>query len=208
MKLYFSNGSPFARKVRVVLAEKGLDYEADILDALRPVTAAPGPTLAIPVLEDGGCTLWESDLIVDYLLATYPERQSAGAPPLAPWLARPARQWQDKLVLATVGTCTTTIVNLRLMHVDGVTAESSAYMARQKARAERCLDWLETQATAEGFAPGWYSVMDIGFCCGVGFAEARDVLKWRGRPKLEALYAAFSSRPSMLATSINDPRAA
>ena len=30
MKLYFSNGSPFARKVRIVLAEKGLAYEADL----------------------------------------------------------------------------------------------------------------------------------------------------------------------------------
>ena len=44
MKLYFSNGSPFARKVRVVLAELGLDYETDILDGLRPTSSPPGPT--------------------------------------------------------------------------------------------------------------------------------------------------------------------
>ena len=40
MKLYCSNGSPFARKVRIVLAEKGLACEVDIQDRLRPVEEA------------------------------------------------------------------------------------------------------------------------------------------------------------------------
>lgn len=35
-KLWFSEGSPFARKVRIVLAEKGLDYEKDVLNGIRP----------------------------------------------------------------------------------------------------------------------------------------------------------------------------
>jgi glutathione S-transferase len=36
VKLYYSQGSPFARKVRIVLAEKALDYEKDELNQLRP----------------------------------------------------------------------------------------------------------------------------------------------------------------------------
>ena len=32
-KLWFSGGSPYARTVRMLLAEKGLDYEKDQLDA-------------------------------------------------------------------------------------------------------------------------------------------------------------------------------
>ena len=86
MRLYFSNGSPFARKVRIVLAEKGLAYEPDLEDGLRPVDSAPGPTLAIPVLEDGPVRLWESDLIIDYLLRTYAIAKPAGQPPLSPWM--------------------------------------------------------------------------------------------------------------------------
>ena len=113
MKLYFSNGSPFARKVRVVLAELGLAYETDILDGLRPTSSPPGPTIAIPVLEDGALRLWESDLIVDYLLRTYPAAKPAGQPPLSPWMARPEQHWQDMTVLATIATCATSIVNLR-----------------------------------------------------------------------------------------------
>ena len=86
MKLYFSNGSPFARKVRVVLAELALSYETDILDGLRPTSSPPGPTIAVPVLEDGALRLWESDLIIDYLLRTYAIAKPAGQPPLSPWM--------------------------------------------------------------------------------------------------------------------------
>lgn len=209
MKLYFSNGSPFARKVRVVLAELGLDYEADILDGLRPTSSPPGPTIAVPVLEDGPLRLWESDLIVDYLLRTYPAaRPAAGSarPPLSPWMARPERHWQDMTVLATIATCATSIVNLRLMQPDGVTPASSGYMARQKARVENCLDWLETQVTGDGFAPGWFSIMDVAFVCPIAFCDARGVMPWRGRPKLDALYDRCRMRPSLLTTPIDPPR--
>jgi glutathione S-transferase len=207
MKLYFSNGSPFARKVRVVLAELALAYETDILDGLRPTSSPPGPTIAIPVLEDGALRLWESDLIVDYLLRTYPDTQPlpdmAAQPPLSPWMARPERHWDDMTTLATIGSCAQSIVNLRLMQSDDITPESSGYLARQKTRVERCLDWLEERVTDEGFAPGWFSIMDIALLCPVAFCEAREIMPWRGRPKLEALFERHRTRPSLLATPIN-----
>ena len=207
MKLYCSNGSPFARKVRIVLAEKGLAYEADIQDRLRPVSEALGPTLAVPVLDDGPIRLWESDLIVDYLLRTYadtrPVPQMAAEPPLAPWMARPEQHWHDMTTLATIASCATSIVNLRLMQNDNITPENSVYLARQKTRVERCLDWLEERVTDDGFAPGWFSIMDIAFLCPVAFCEAREIMPWRGRPRLEALFERYRTRPSLLATPIN-----
>jgi glutathione S-transferase len=212
MKLYFSNGSPFARKVRVVLAEKGLAYEADLFDGgLRAPAGDIGPTLSVPMLRDGDLQLWESDLIVDYLLRTYPDTKAkpdmAAEPPLAPWMARPQSHWQDMKILATIASMATSIVNLRLMQPDGVTPETSPYMARQKTRVERCLDWLESEATSEGFAPGWFSIMDLAFTCPVLFGEARGVMPWRGRPKLEALVARAEARPSLQATPINAKKA-
>jgi glutathione S-transferase len=212
MKLYFSNGSPFARKVRIVLAEKGLAYEHNVFDGgLRPIDGDIGPTLSVPLLEDGDQRLWESDLIIDYLLQTYPEAKGAvvaGQPPLAPWLARPQSHWKDMTVLATIATMATSIVGIRLMQPEGVTVENSPYMGRQKTRIERCLDWLETQVTSDGFAPGWFSVMDLAFACPVLFGEARGVLAWRGRPKLEAMVARIEARPSLKATPINSLKVA
>lgn len=207
MKLYMSNGSPFARKVRVVLLEKGLAFEADVLDGLRPPSGELGPTLSVPVLDDGGLRLWESDLIIDYLLRTYPEARAgddmAASPKLSPWMARPDRHWQDTRVLATIASCAEAIVNLRLMRPDGLSPDNSDYLARQKTRVERCLDWLESQVTDEGFAPGWFSIMDLAIVCPIAFCEARGVMPWRGRPKLEALFDRSQKRPSLLATPIN-----
>jgi glutathione S-transferase len=205
MKLYYSNGSPFARKIRVVLAEKAISYQSDIDDRVRSVEDAPGPTLAIPLLEDRGERIWESDVIIDYLLQTYPDASGPLAdPPLSPWLARPERRWHDMTVLATIATCASSIVNLRLMASDGITPESSDYMARQQTRVERCLDWLELEVTEDGFAPGWFSIMDIGFICPMVYCEKRQVMPWRGRHRLEALYERHRSRPSLVATPINE----
>jgi glutathione S-transferase len=210
MKLYCSNGSPFARKVRIVLAEKGLAYEADIQDRVRPVDEAPGPTLAVPVLDDAGRRLWESDLIVDYLLRTYPDSRPAAdmaaTPPLSPWMARPDRHWDDMTTLATLASCASSIVNIRLMGSDGITPENSDYLARQKTRIERCLDWLEQRVTDEGFAPGWFSIMDIAFLCPMAFCEAREIMPWRGLRKLDALFDRHCTRPSLLATPVNAKR--
>lgn len=203
MKLYYSNGSPFARKVRIVLHELGVPFESDISDQLRPADGAPGPTLSVPVLEDGGRMLWDSDVIVEYLLATHGGGAPAGEPPLAPWLARPGQRWEDMTLLATIASYAGSMMNLRMMQVDGITPENSDYLARQAARVERCLDWLEARVTPEGFVPGWFSVQDIAFVCPTVFCEVRGVMPWRGRPGLEALFDRCQRRPSMLATAIN-----
>ncbi len=55
-----------------MLAEKALAFESDVSGSLRQFEATATPTMAVPVLEDGA-RLWESDLIIDYLLRTYPD---------------------------------------------------------------------------------------------------------------------------------------
>lgn len=207
MKLYYSQGSPFARKVRIVLIEKGLAFESDIAPRLRQPGELPAPGMAVPVLQDGDLALWESDIIVDYLLQTTPNPTAPAEPPLAPFAARPDHSWQDKLTLATLATYGSTAVNLFLMNRDGVTPENSDYMTRQRTRIDQCLDWLEQQATPEGFAPGYFSLMDIAFICNATFAETRPMLPWRGRPALEALYDRHQNRPSIMATPIGPPPA-
>jgi glutathione S-transferase len=207
-KLCYSNGSPFARKVRIVLHEKGLDYEPDVNDAVRPIEEIQelNPNLAVPILIDGDLTLFESNLIIDYLLRTYPGTapNAPADPPLAPSMTRPDRHWEDAKTLATIETFANSMVNLRLMAPDGITPDTSAYMARQATRVQRCLDWLERRATPEGFAPGWLSVMDIALICPLAYGEKRGVLSWRGRPALEAIYGRLQTRPSVAATPVND----
>ena len=140
-KLWFSEGSPFARKVRVVLAEKGLDYAKDLLNGVRPAdthrTIHPG--LMVPVLVDGGLTLFESNLIIDYLLRTYPENPpQMPRPPLASSLTRPESHWEDSKALAVLETMGNAIANFKLMRDEGATPERFPYLARHLTRIESC----------------------------------------------------------------------
>ena len=70
MKLIGSLASPFVRKVRVVLAEKKLDYEFVLEDVWSPATtiSASNPLGKVPclVMEDGGA-MFDSRVIVEYL---------------------------------------------------------------------------------------------------------------------------------------------
>jgi glutathione S-transferase len=70
MKLIGSLSSPFARKVRVALAEKRVDYEFVIDPPSDPATRVPefNPLGKIPVLViDDGSTIFDSPVIVEYL---------------------------------------------------------------------------------------------------------------------------------------------
>ena len=70
MKLIGSLASPYVRKVRVVMAEKKLDYELVLEDVWAPDTtiSASNPLGKVPclIMEDGGA-MFDSRVIVEYL---------------------------------------------------------------------------------------------------------------------------------------------
>lgn len=76
MKLHGTLPSHFTRKVRVVLQELGLPFEFNAMEVgdLSKIGAenfGQNPLHQIPVLEDGGKRIIESDIICEYLLRTY-----------------------------------------------------------------------------------------------------------------------------------------
>ena len=202
-------GSPFARKVRIALAEKRLEYEKDVASAAkRPldVFSAQNPSLTVPVLLDGDVTIFESNLILEYLLRTYPgNAPDSPQPPLAATLTRPEHHWEDAKTLAVLESMANTMVNMRFYKASGVDVEKIAYGRRQQRRFNECLDWLDRRATPEGFIPGVFSFQDINLICPLGYLDARGeylegVLEWRGRPNLEAIVARYRDRPSVRST--------
>ena len=76
MKLYGANVCPFVHRVRLVLAEKKLEHEYVAIDlANKPSWYHEVlPTGRVPLLEDEGFRLWESDVVSEYLEEAYPER--------------------------------------------------------------------------------------------------------------------------------------
>jgi glutathione S-transferase len=70
MKLIGSLASPYTRKVRIVLAEKKIDYDFEIDNPWKPDARAAklNPLGKVPVLElDDGRTLFDSRVIVGFL---------------------------------------------------------------------------------------------------------------------------------------------
>jgi glutathione S-transferase len=73
--LYDADRCPYCARVRIVLAEKGLEYEAVAIDlADRPAWLyEKNPLGKVPVLEEDALCLPESAVIMEYLEERYPE---------------------------------------------------------------------------------------------------------------------------------------
>lgn len=81
LTLYDAPRCPYCARVRIVLAEKAVPYEAVVIDlADRPpwLLAHNPPDGRVPVLEEDGWVLPESAIVDEYLEERYPE------PPLLP----------------------------------------------------------------------------------------------------------------------------
>jgi glutathione S-transferase len=76
LTLYENAFSPFARKVRMALEHKGLQFEA--IDGLRTdnqaALAKVNPRREVPVLVDGDVTIVNSSHILQYLDEAYPQK--------------------------------------------------------------------------------------------------------------------------------------
>jgi glutathione S-transferase len=81
MKLISATPSPYARKVRIALAEKGVPFELQTEVPWNDDTTLPqhNPLEKLPVLIlDDGTTLYESSFILEWIERKYPQ------PPLLP----------------------------------------------------------------------------------------------------------------------------
>ena len=78
--LYDADRCPYCARVRIVLREKGVEWEAVVIDLDdRPAWLyEKNPLGKVPVLEEDGLVLPESVVIMEYLDERYPE------PPLRP----------------------------------------------------------------------------------------------------------------------------
>ncbi len=77
LKLYDYPDCPFCQKVRVVLAEKDLEYEKIFLDLRKGEQKTPeflrlNPYGKVPVMVDEGEVIYESTIINEYLEDEYP----------------------------------------------------------------------------------------------------------------------------------------
>lgn len=106
LKVHGAGASPFVRKVRVVLAEKGLDYE---LNPVVPFGVSEefkkiSPLGKIPVLElDDGRVVNDSSVICDYLEHVHPKPALYPADPYLRARALWFEEYGDSTTVTAVG---------------------------------------------------------------------------------------------------------
>ncbi len=147
--LYGINLSTFTRKVRLALAEKGVEYRLEAASMGSAKVRALHPLGKIPVIEDQGAVIPDSSVIIAYLERAYPQRPlyPAGARDLgrALWLEEYA---DTRLREATVPFFAEQVVK-RLFQ--GKPADEAA-LTRVAPLRDECFDYLERELPGGEFA--------------------------------------------------------
>ncbi|MBS0472477.1 MAG: glutathione S-transferase family protein [Proteobacteria bacterium] len=197
--------SPFVRKVRIMLAEKGVDYTLEQVSPFNPPPEflAISPLKRIPVLRDTDVpepnTLPDSSIICDYLEHKFPRPALYPADPFERAKALWYEEYADSAVASNVGTGLffERIVK-RMMR--GQPDEGTV----QKTLTEKLppiFDHLEQEVGNKQFlAGGAFSIADISMgTMIVNFnhaGEEVDATRW---PKFAAYIRGIHARPSFKA---------
>jgi glutathione S-transferase len=158
LTLYDADRCPYCARVRIVLAEKGLEYETVVVDLDdRPAWIyEKNPLGRVPVLEEDAFVLPESVVINEYLEERYPE------PPL--WPADPAERAAGRLLVERFDQLSRPYYALRrgaeeardrlsdeLAKLDGLLAERPFLTGRQFGIADAAyLPWILRAETMLG----------------------------------------------------------
>ena len=201
MKLIGSLSSPYVRKVRIVMAEKKLDYEFVAEDVWSASTriGASNPLGKVPCLVmEGGEALFDSRVIVEYLDALSPVGK------LIPNTGRAraeVKTWEaladgvlDALILARLEATWAG-------RTDG--QRSQAWIDRQMAKVDASLAAMSSGLTERAFCSDIHlTLSDIAVGCALGYLDFRFAhIDWRTRhPNLAKLYEKLAQRASFADT--------
>ena len=176
MKLIATPASPYGRKVRIVLAEKRMDYDFVIDSPGEAATRVPkfNPLGKVPVLVlDDETTLYDSRVIVEYLDHASPVGRLI---PDDPRHRIQVRRWE-----ALADGCTDAAVAIVYEKRRPAEKQSAEWIARQQGKVER-----ELKAMSEGLGnKAWcsgdlYNLSDIALGCTLGFLDLRlTEVNWR-----------------------------
>jgi glutathione S-transferase len=178
MKLIASPTSPYARKVRIALAEKKIDYTLVDESPWPADTVVSGlnPLGKVPVLVmDDGATLFDSRVIVEYLDTVSP---------VSRLIPEPSRQriavkrWE---ALAD-GVCDAAVAII-LERKRPARQQSADWIERQRQKVERGVVEFARELGERPWCSGdSYSLADIAVGCALGYLDLRHPdLDWRGQ---------------------------
>jgi glutathione S-transferase len=201
MKLIGSNSSPYVRKVRIVMAEKKLDYQFLIEDvwAANSRISESNPLGKVPCLVmEGGEALFESRVIVEYLDTLSPVGK------LIPSQGREraeVKTWEalaDGLLDAAVA------ARLEASWAGRTDAErSQLWIDRQFIKINLSLKSMSLGLADKAFCSGVYiTLSDVAVGCALCYLDFRfSHIAWReSYPNLAKLQEKLAQRASFIDT--------
>ncbi|HKX40260.1 MAG TPA: glutathione S-transferase N-terminal domain-containing protein [Burkholderiaceae bacterium] len=180
MKLIGSLSSPYVRKVRVVMAEKKLDYQFELEDVwARDDILATNPLGKVPVLVlEGGEAVFDSRVIVDYLDTRSPVSR------LIPESSRERTEVRTWEALADGMTDAAILARLENTWA-GRSAEqrSTAWVERQMRKIDASLAAMSKGLGDKPWCAGIHiSLADIATGCALGYLDFRfPQIAWRSQ---------------------------
>jgi glutathione S-transferase len=197
IKLYHFPLSTNSRKVRIVLIEKGLEFEPVTIDLAKKEQKNPDylkihPFGQVPALDDDGFVLYDSTIINEYLEDEYPH------PPLLPEdsegraRARLMEDFRDNHF------------NPYFVEIIHETRKpegerDSKVMEHAKAEIAKAFDRIEKELLGREYLAGSYSLADIAYMPNIALLERfsipvdpkyKNMLAWMERLKARPSYAA------------------
>ena len=190
--------SPFCRKVRIVLAEKGLGFEAKVEKVWqrREGFLRLNPAGSVPVLvEPDGAVLAESWVICEYLDEVYPDPPLIGATPAERAETRRLAAWFDgKFHHEVTDNLLTEKLDKRFMGMGG--PDSAAIRAGHDNIATHLeyIGYLSERRT--WLAGDGLSLADAAAAAHISALDYLGDVPWEDHPAAKDWYVRIKSRPS------------
>jgi glutathione S-transferase len=199
MKLIGSLTSPYVRKVRIVMAEKKLDYQLVLEDVWsNDAILKSNPLGKVPCLVvEGVEAVFDSRVIVEYVDTLSPVGRLI--PPTGRERAE-VRTWEalaDGLLDASIAARLEKTWPPREGH------RSQAWIDRNMSRVAAALKAMSQGLGEKAWCSGnHFSLSDIAVGCALGYLDFRFAeIDWRGDyPNLSRLAAKLATRPSFVDT--------
>jgi len=203
MKLYDGGRAPNPRRVRIFLAEKGIEVplvpvDMEAMGHRSPEVTGLNPLQRLPVLVlDDGTVLTESIAICRYLEELNPEPPLFGTGALARALVE---MWQRRMELNLLFPVAQAFRHIHPAMVEWEVPQVAAWGEANKPKAQEFLAVLDRELADREFIAGdAYSVADITGLVAVDFMKPARIEVPAGLTNVRRWYDAVKARPSATA---------
>jgi glutathione S-transferase len=194
MKLYHFSASTNSRKVRILLIEKGLEFERINVDLTKREQKNPEylkihPFGQVPALDDEGFILYDSTIINEYLEDEYPH------PPLLPndseGRAR-ARMMEDFRDIHFTPSFVEIIHEIRKPEAE----RDQKVIQNAKGIITQCFDRIERELEGREYLAGTFSLADISYMPNIALLERLEIPVDPKYKNMRAWIDRLKARPS------------